>query len=268
MGIKPDLDELPDTICVVCGKAFRPKMVNGSVYCSNQCRKKGCKETVICQACGKPFEKYRSDKDARCCSRECWRKIAYEFMGHYHPDKFNEQIAVLYVQDLMTAEEIGQQIGMSRNAVRERLVKMGIPRRHGKQRYEGKETKFKYRTVTEGYVRIKLPASDPLHTMGDKQGWIAEHRVVMARYLGRPLEKWEIVHHKNHDRSDNRLENLELIQSKTVHHAETVMHESLLSLVAENESLKREVQLLKRQLAWYEAFAEVERVASPRRRAA
>ena len=53
-----------------------------------------------------------------------------------------------------------------------------------------------------GYVDIKV--------FDGHDGWRKEHRHVMEQHIGRELYPHENVHHKNGDRADNRLTNLEL----------------------------------------------------------
>lgn len=53
--------------------------------------------------------------------------------------------------------------------------------------------------------------------MARKDGYVMEHRLLVAMAMGRSLLRSECVHHINHDATDNRLENLMMFASNADH---------------------------------------------------
>lgn len=62
----------------------------------------------------------------------------------------------------------------------------------------------------KGYVDVWVDPKDFFAPMSNGNRRVKEHRLVMAKSLGRCLQRWEYVHHKNGIRDDNRIDNLEL----------------------------------------------------------
>jgi len=78
----------------------------------------------------------------------------------------------------------------------------------------------------------------PGHPLQNRWGFVAQHRLVAEQTIGRPLVTSrdeaiaEVVHHKNHNRTDNRPENLQVMTMREhrKHHAAQAADRSKLNL--------------------------------------
>lgn len=65
------------------------------------------------------------------------------------------------------------------------------------------------KTVKKGDYNYALV---PGHPHATKNGYVLEHRVKLEKKLGRTIKPHEDVHHKNGNKKDNRVNNLEVLR--------------------------------------------------------
>ena len=163
-----------------------------------------------------------------------------EFVGR-------EELEKVYVQDQNSIQDCSKILGISVGSVFNYLKKYGIPTRKtfseksrkkisesqknrpyhpGHKLSEETKTKISQshkgvytkptefgghrRKRSDGYIKVYCPD----HPYSTKDGYVMEHVLVMEKEIGRCITRKEVVHHKNHKRDDNRLENLELMAFK------------------------------------------------------
>ena len=66
---------------------------------------------------------------------------------------------------------------------------------------------------SDGYIMILKPN----HLRADKRGYVKEHILVMEAHLGRYLTPAEEIHHLDHNKQNNKIENLHLFPNKGEH---------------------------------------------------
>ncbi len=125
--------------------------------------------------------------------------------------------------------------------------------REGSPRWKGGRVK-----TTDGYIAVYLYPDDFFYSMSSSNGYVLEHRLVVAKALGRCLHRWEIIHHKHakypagtiEDKQDNRYpENLQLVsddrhkQISILERRIAYLEQRVTLLEAENILLKEEVKI-------------------------
>ena len=119
----------------------------------------------------------------------------------------------------------------------------GLGRASGEKHGQWKGGRFNQ----QGYVMIRVYPNDFFYQMAGKSGYVLEHRLVVAKALGRCLHSWELVHHKGvkypkgseENKQDNRYpENLQLVQEMQ-HKQVTILENKIKFLQKQIVKLKR-----------------------------
>lgn len=167
--------------CTQCGRAFIPTKNTTGRYCSLRCwyGAPGKRELLDrrCAICKKSFRP--GSRTQKTCSRRCGDRIRRTAKRRTHCERCGKRLKINIHPKVRFCSKSCALTG-----------RVGA----GGHRPEGSKQRH-----SSGYVLVKVGLK-----------WVLEHRHVMERLLGRPLEPWERVHHRNSVRSENAPENLEL----------------------------------------------------------
>lgn len=149
------------------------------------------------------------------------------FLDNPRPYMDREWLYNLYIVERQSISYIAKESGNCLMTIHKWLTKHNIPIRDGSECRTGNlNPRFKGSYVSYGYKYIYNPEVAKLHNRKCLKGnYIQEHILVMSEHIGRPVEKSEIVHHKDGNRLNNDISNLQLFSSNSEH----IKYEQLLN---------------------------------------
>ena len=181
------------------------------------------------------------------CSRSCVYTRLLEYGLDIRPrtpkKSFPYSVLLeLYSKQLLPIRDIAKQLHTTRGTVRKCLDDYQIPPRprvhRGSSHYNWRGGKI---PDGKGYMQIYVSSEDSLFIMA-QNNHILEHRLIMAQHLGRPLKSWEIVHHLNGIKTDNRIANLGLVNRNN--HAKQTLNKLLQAHIRDLEAKLAQQKLL------------------------
>ncbi len=174
------------TVCQNCGITFNGTGTHRK-YCSLQCRAESARMSrPACQHCGKTVKRARG----KFCSTEC----QYAAVRGTPRTRFPKPCE-LCGQTFQPTNLSGKRFCSKACSAKANGLNRRKPRRDPK-----------------GYILVRAPEN----MMASREGYVMEHRLVMAEHLGRNLLPSEVVHHVNGKKDDNRVENLVVMEK--AHH--------------------------------------------------